>query len=137
MSFWRKWFHKNIDARALEVAKENGEALSQYAYAAGKREFWCNHRKGGYARRVGDSDFRLTNGSDASQYAVIKHMLHDGSWFIKCLRCGKEWNKDSADYIEAVKFPTNNISSSTVQFGFYPKEEKKWNWKRILCLSRA
>ncbi len=78
----------------------------------------CNHRKGGRIKldeNTLDPDW-WAKGTDA-MYAVVKHRLPGGDWIVKCLRCMCEWLHDTPGYAEALKYPTDNVSSSGVLFG--------------------
>jgi len=87
----------------------------------------CNHRKGGNGAQG-----LLTGQGDSSDYAVIKHMMANGDWWIHCLRCHKWWippmesDFETAagyegafkEYQAALNFPTKNIPSKSVTFGW-------------------
>ena len=54
----------------------------------------CNHKKGG------DGQMAYVNGQGNSpQYAVLKHRVNNGDFWIRCMRCGKCWKPPiEADY---------------------------------------
>lgn len=86
--------------------------LKGIAKAEQKTKKGCNHRKGGYI--AGDGTISL--GTEAGQYAVIKHTYPWGDTWVRCIRCGNKWTPGDPGYDEALLFPTNNQSSSSTQF---------------------
>ena len=92
----------------LEIGKRNQR----------NREANCTHRKGGMGLEGVHG-----KGNDP-QYAVVKHQLPLGDWFIVCQRCGKEWRKSDPDnggkptkgYDDALAFPTDNQPSGSSLF---------------------
>jgi hypothetical protein len=79
---------------------------------------FCTHKKGGR----GPGAVMNGQGTD-DQYAILKHVLPSGRYFILCQRCGGEWvSRDpltgeagSADFDKMNSVPTDNtISGSTL-----------------------
>lgn len=111
-------------------AENNGDCLKILDRCASKAHRDCNHRKGGVIKGFTSELIRegLNKGTN-DQYAVIKHQLMNGDWWIRCLRCGKTWTnpirskyKTNAEYEAAkdqyetaIDFETLNQSSSSVQ----------------------
>jgi hypothetical protein len=112
------------------VATNNGYALDGIKRAEATKQAHCTHRKGGYVRKD-DSGNIVLNGT-GHQYAVIKHQHLNGDMWVECLRCGRKWKpplrsdfrsdrsfyEAVTDYEEAVAFETNNVTSTSIQFGF-------------------
>ena len=129
-------------------------------FAAQKREddakhSACTHKKGGV---VSQRNLQvLSTGGNSPQYAVIKHQMINGDFWVRCLRCGKTWlppvkdnyyfnakgkqvapvdgvfsqekfEKSAADYRTAVAFETNNTSSGSVICKFSKWDEKSEQW---------
>jgi hypothetical protein len=129
-------------------------------FAAQKREDdakqnACTHKKGGV---VSQRNLQvLSTGGNSPQYAVIKHQMINGDFWVRCLRCGKTWlppvkdnfyfnakgkqvapvdgtfsqekfSKAEADYRTAVAFETNNTSSGSVICKFSKWDEKSEQW---------
>jgi hypothetical protein len=89
----------------------------------------CYHKKGGKGVE------NLSRGTDHF-YAVVKHVLAHGPMIVICQRCWKlweppprEWNRRSAtaeqkaeykllydEYVKAINFPTDNVTSGTQLF---------------------
>jgi hypothetical protein len=89
----------------------------------------CSHRKGGRGLEA------LIKGGNASDYAIIRHLLPWNEWYQRCQRCGKTWNPPntlnyemetpegkaafeaaSREYKEAMSWPTDNIPSTGITF---------------------
>jgi hypothetical protein len=115
----------------------------------------CTHKKGGV---VSQRNLQvLSTGGNSPQYAVIKHQMINGDFWVRCLRCGKTWLppvKDNyflnakgkvvapvdgvfsqekfdaavAAYRVAVAFETNNTSSGSVICKFSKWDEKSEQW---------
>ncbi len=123
-------------AQQIAEAKMNGNRLDGFERAIIKSQMTCNHRKGGVVvRRANETATPekiaecLQKGT-GSQYSVMKHQMMNGDWRIRCTRCGKTWTapireeyrsdrefwKAMEEYEEAVGFPTNNTSSTSLQF---------------------
>jgi hypothetical protein len=129
-------------------------------FAAQKREDEarqgsCTHKKGGV---VSQRNLQvLSTGGNSPQYAVIKHQMINGDFWVRCLRCGKTWLppvKDNyffnakgkvvapvdgvfsqekfdaavAAYRVAVAFETNNTASGSVICKFSKWDEKSEQW---------
>lgn len=111
-----------------EQARIKGESLTFAQKNQKRREDNCNHRKGGYANLETGN---ISLGSDAGQFAVIKHVFAWGDMWVRCLRCHKWWKPPvrarfahEEDYIdalieykEACHFPTCNTTSTAIQWG--------------------
>jgi hypothetical protein len=80
---------KARDAKRAEYLAKTDEILKELARRAG-RQRQCSHRKGGTSVR-GQSMPLPYEGGDADTYALIKHQLPGGEWWILCQRCGAEW----------------------------------------------
>jgi hypothetical protein len=125
-------------AHDLARAKMHGNVIEGYERAIVKAQTKCNHRKGGVLVRNIDKDTgkvtcdvaKCLNTGTASQYSVMKHQMMNGDWRIRCTRCGKTWTAPIRqeyrndrefwaaieEYEEAINFPTNNTSSTSLQF---------------------
>lgn len=115
--------------REIAAIMSRGMALDAEMARNAKKRIECNHRKGGHLSEDGTT-FPLIGNSD--NYAVMKHVMANGDMRVACTRCNRVWNhpvrKDyatfdqyalaMAEYQKAVDFPTNNITSSGVQFNF-------------------
>lgn len=112
------------------TAKNNGTTLDAIDRAVATKQLKCNHKKGGRAVvRLGRVEF--TNGT-GSNYAVRKHQIMNGDFWVDCLRCGKKWRppirseykndrefyKAVEEYQTAVDYETNNSTSTSLQFSF-------------------
>lgn len=108
-------------AAKLEEARAKLIATRQFLAQREANQNACNHRKGG----IGADAVMRGQGTDA-MYAVIKHKLPDGRYFILCQRCGKEWHsphplvggQETQGYREALNFPTDNSPSGSSTFLF-------------------
>lgn len=86
----------------------------------------CTHMKGGVVTQSDPSVIMNGHGSDATDYAFIRHILPAGNMFILCQRCLKEWygpnrltgESASEDFEWARTRPTKNHVSGSSQF--YP-----------------
>jgi hypothetical protein len=127
---WRWVFGKDAEASELTLrdylyrqrskyanALQSGAVLKSQDISQRKHEERCNHCKGGY---IDIKTGKLSNTTDiiGQQMCVIKHQMADGSWYIRCIRCGKTWKPGTPGYTEAVLFPTRNISSGAIQVRF-------------------
>jgi hypothetical protein len=140
-AFYRK-FPKMITEQQYLDAKMHGYVLDLTERVILTGQTKCNHRKGGViVRAVKDGTDELVttsrekiaqclNKGTASQYSVMKHQMMNGDWRIRCTRCGKTWTAPIRqeyrndrefwaaleDYEKAVNYPTNNVSSTSLQF---------------------
>jgi hypothetical protein len=140
--------------------KEMDREQSGKVFAAQKREDeakqnQCTHKKGGV---VSQRNLQvLSTGGNSPQYAVIKHQMINGDFWVRCLRCGKTWlppvkdnfyfnakgkqvapvdgvfsaekfEKSAAEYRVAVAFETNNTASGSVICKFSKWDEKSEQW---------
>ena len=129
-------------------------------FAAQKREdeakqSACTHKKGGV---VSQRNLQvLSTGGNSPQYAVIKHQMINGDFWVRCLRCGKTWLPPVKDnyyfnakgkqvapvdgtfsqekfeaaasaYRTAVAFETNNTASGSIICKFSKWDEKSEQW---------
>lgn len=112
---------KSQRAAKLEEARAKLIATRQFLAQREANQNACNHRKGG----IGADAVMRGQGTDA-MYAVIKHKLPDGRYFILCQRCGKEWHPgnvklgmiETPGYQEAIRYNTNNTASGSSSFLF-------------------
>jgi len=115
----------------------------------------CTHKKGGV---VSQRNLQvLSTGGNSPQFAVIKHQMINGDFWVRCLRCGKTWlppvkdnfylnakgkvvapvdgvfsqekfDAAAAAYRVAVNFETNNSPSGSVICKFSKWDEKSEQW---------
>jgi len=105
----------------LDEARAKNLATRQFLAQREAIQKNCNHRKGG----IGAESVMRGQGTDA-MYAVFKHKLPNGRYFVLCSRCGKEWHpgfpmlgeKETPGYQEAINFPTDNSPSGSSTFLF-------------------
>ena len=123
-------------AGQIAEAKMHGNMLDQMDRTIATFQMKCNHRKGGVIVRNPNETTSsvkiaecLQNGT-GSQFSVMKHQMMNGDWRVRCTRCGKTWTapireeyrkerefwKAIEEYETAVGFPTNNASSTSLQF---------------------
>jgi len=108
-------------AAKLDEARAKLLATRQFLAQREANQANCNHRKGG----IGAEAVMRGQGTDA-MYAVIKHKLPNGRYFVLCQRCGKEWHpgfpllgeKETPGYREALNFATDNSPSGSSTFIF-------------------
>jgi hypothetical protein len=139
--------------------KEMDREQSGRVFAAQKRDddakqSICTHKKGGV---VSQRNLQvLSTGGNSPQYAVIKHQMLNGDFWVRCLRCGKTWLPPVKDnfyfsgkkqvapvdgvfssekfeaaslaYRQAVAFETNNSPSGSVICKFSKWDEKSGQW---------
>jgi len=135
--------------------KQQGITFAQQRAADEAKQSQCTHKKGGV---VSPRDMKvLSTGGNSVQYAVIKHQMINGDFWVRCLRCGKTWlppvkenfyfnekgkkvapvdgvfsqekfDAAEADYKRAVQFETNNSPSSSVQCRFSKWDETSGQW---------
>jgi len=105
----------------LEEARSKNMAVLQFLAQREAIYKNCNHRKGG----IGAEAVMRGQGTDA-MFAVVKHKLPNGRYFVLCMRCGHEWHpafpllgqKETPGYQEAINYPTDNSPSSSSTFLF-------------------
>ena len=105
----------------LERARSAQTAIIQYMAQREAQQRACNHLKGG----TGAEAFIRGQG-DSPYYAVIKHKKPNGKWMVLCQRCNREWHEGSPKtgeletpgFQEAIRFNTNNSTSSSTTFLF-------------------
>ena len=109
-------------ASKLSQVQQRNNATKSFLAQREAQQNRCNHRKGG--RGAGDV---IEGKGNAAEYAVIKHRLPHGAYFVLCLRCSKEWHPDTTriggtpetpGYAEALNFPTDNTASGSSTFNF-------------------
>lgn len=95
----------------------------------------CSHRKGGRGLDA------IQKGGNASDYAVIRHLLPTNEWWQRCQRCGKTWRPPHVEdfktetpegreafesakrvYAEALAWPTDNIPSTGITFQHHSED---------------
>lgn len=111
-------------ANKLQAAKMRTDAAKNFLAQREGAQGRCNHRKGGRGHEA------VINGTgNAAEYAVIKHRLPNGKFFVLCQRCGKEWHPghvvggivlavETPGYQEAINYPTDNTASGSSTFVF-------------------
>lgn len=111
-------------ANKLQAANMRTQAAKNFLAQREAVQKRCNHRKGGKGA------IAVINGEgNDSNYAVIKHRLPNGKFFVLCQRCGKEWHPGhvvggivlsvaTPGYDEAVGYPTDNTASGSSTFTF-------------------
>ena len=102
-----------------------GQVLNRFKTTQEKKQKECNHLKGGFCE-VKDGKYTgvIKNNEHPgfyTDYAVLKHKMPWGDWWIRCLRCGKWWKPQDVDYNQALNFPTHNTSSTSIQFDLPPE----------------
>jgi len=150
-SLWNQAFLGNLISKQQErEAQDRGVCLEETALVTARRRLTCTHRKGGtitnLAAPLATISKQLLSG-DSCQFAVIKHQLMNGDWFIRCMRCGTKWvrpirkqYKTELDYLLAVKeyddmvkCPTSGASSGSILVRFNrPMDEAKYREKMSL-----
>jgi hypothetical protein len=117
------------DMKFMEF-KSRGQSIQQSEKVDKQRQESCSHMKGG--RGV---EALQGKGTDASDYAVIRHLMPDNAWWQRCQRCGKTWKMPNkldfamdtpqgqaayaealVEYKTALKWPTNNTASTGITF---------------------
>lgn len=71
---------------AIEQARSKQLATMQFLANREANQKRCNHRKGGRG-----PDAVMRGMGDDAMSSVIFHKMPDGSMFVLCQRCGKEW----------------------------------------------
>jgi hypothetical protein len=110
----------------LDKNRAQQQAISQFLANRRAVQANCNHRKGGVGHEA-----VIRGAGTSAMYAVIKHRLPCGKFFVLCQRCGKEWfpeltalqnagvpRKATKGYWDAMQFQTNNSESGSSQFTF-------------------
>ena len=133
---WRAVHPRVLTALERQFAVEKGNVIDQMDRTIATSQMKCNHRKGGVIVRKPNETISsvkiaecLQNGT-GSQFSVMKHQMMNGDWRVRCTRCGKTWTapireeyrkerefwKAIEEYETAVGFPTDNVSSTSLQF---------------------
>lgn len=112
---WKKYYRNH--ELWLQHTRNKGKILAEQKKLQTFQQDNCTHRKGGYIAENGAS---ITN-DGIGDYAVIKHTFPWGDTWVRCTRCQKWWKPGDKDYKIALKFPTQNQSSSSPQFYLPPK----------------
>lgn len=101
----------------IDVAESHGRALKHQATCEHSRQKECNHLKGGTAEYITGKGFtgRVSQGSSPNEYAIIRHQFPWGDIWVRCIRCGKQWKPGNPEYEDALKFPTSNVMSTSIQ----------------------
>ena len=113
-------------ANKLEASKMRTQSTKNFLAQREASQNRCNHRKGGRG-----ADAIQRGEGQAAEYAVVKHRLPHGKFFVLCLRCAKEWHPGhvvggfvlsvaTPGYAEALNFPTDNTASGSSTFTFAP-----------------
>jgi hypothetical protein len=148
------------DRVTKQKQKTMDRAQQGKVFAAQKREEdakqgACTHKKGGV---VSQRNLQvLSTGGNSTQYAVLKHQMINGDFWVRCLRCGKTWLppvKDNyyfdakgkvvavvdgkfseekfdaacVEYHKAVAFETNNTPSGSVICKFSKWDPNSDQW---------
>jgi len=110
-------------ARSAKLEEARSKNLAVLQFLAQREAIFknCNHRKGG----IGAESVMRGQGTDA-MFAVAKHKLPNGRYFVLCMRCGHEWHpgfpllgqKETPGYQEAINYPTDNSPSGSSTFLF-------------------
>lgn len=110
----------------LEANHDKMESLLTFMRNREAQQNHCNHRKGGI-----DAQSLIYGEGTSDKYAVIKHGLPNGNFFVICSRCGKEWHPArpynveggrlrplpaTPGWAEAVAYPTDNTASASSRF---------------------
>jgi hypothetical protein len=120
----------------LQRSITNGQTLIQLRNIKKQVQNRCNHRKGGNG-----AEGVIGGQGDDNQYAVLKHKFANSDTWVRCLRCGKTWKppvrtpkygpplteeeyiKQYTEYQTALQFPTRNVPSGGITFGFSDQGE--------------
>lgn len=106
--------HKASRDQKIEEFKSKMQSLKDFLRQREATQSTCNHRKG--ARGV--EGVMRRQGTDPN-YSIIRHQLPDGSFFVLCQNCHKEWTKTHPDYrLAAFDWPTDNSPSGSTRFLF-------------------
>jgi hypothetical protein len=116
-----------------------GRELENTKRSQHKHQDQCSHKKGG--RGI---ESLQKGGTDASDHAIIHHLLPNNEWWLRCTRCGKTWRppyaedfdlktadgkeafeKAKTDYQWALNAPTNNQPSSGITFQHHSEDDDK------------
>lgn len=124
---------KNKRENKLLEAQTKGSALKSIAQGEAQAQKRCSHKKGGNGLQA------LVKGGNDAQYAVIKHVFHNGDTWVRCLRCAKTWkppiesdyidpqtgklnqalfDRAESEYQRALEFDTRNGTSGGVMFKY-------------------
>jgi DNA-binding transcriptional MerR regulator len=110
-----------LKAAQREELRTKMVAIQQMMSQRANIQAHCSHKKGGTGVAA-----VLKGEGTSTNYAVIKHKMPDGRYWICCTRCLKEWhaaNKldgtpETEGYREALMWPTDNTASGSSQFTF-------------------
>ena len=125
---WRAVHPRMLTVLERQQCVEKGNVIDQMDRTIATSQMKCNHRKGGVISSVKIAEC-LQNGT-SPQFSVMKHQMMNGDWRVRCTRCGKTWTapireeyrkerefwKAIEEYETAVGFPTDNVSSTSLQF---------------------
>ena len=118
-------FVKHNTDQEIVKAVNLGQYLNRQKTIKEKEQKDCNHLKGGLCEVKGGKYtgkvFNNMNPPSFKDYAVIKHKMPWGDWWIRCLRCGRWWKPGDFDYNEALAFTTHNSPSTAIQFDLPPE----------------
>ena len=128
------------DAENKDKFISRGRELRNARASQKKQQDQCSHRKGGRGLEA-----LYKGGTDASDYALIRHLLPWNEWYVRCQRCGKTWapprpehfdlttsegkadfEKAKADYKWAsIDAPSNNSFSTGITFKHASEDDDK------------
>jgi hypothetical protein len=111
-------------ASQLGEARAKSLATRQFLAQRAAQQANCNHRKGG----IGHEAVMRGQGTDA-MYSVWKHKQPNGTWFVLCSRCGKEWHQEfrvqgrlieagTPGFLDAINYPSDNSPSGSAVFNY-------------------
>lgn len=132
---------KMKDAEQKDKFWSRGRELANTKLAQARHQGICSHRKGGKG-----IDALQKGGTDASDYALIRHLLPWNEIYVRCQRCGKTWAppkpenfnnlktvEDKAAFDQArldykwasVDAPTNNSMSTGITFQHHSEDDDR------------
>ena len=91
-----------------ELTQKGEEAARQ------RRQAQCNHRKGGI-----NVEGLISGRGNDERFSVNKQTVPDGTTYVLCTRCGKEWWPKDKEYVTAMNWPTDNIPSQSITFNVH------------------
>lgn len=121
-----------LTALERQQCVEKGNILDQMDRTIATNQTKCNHRKGGVILRTANGTTKCLYNGTGNQYSVMKHVMMNGDFRIRCTRCGKTWTapirsefkyerefwRAIEEYEAAKNFETNNATSTSLQFSF-------------------
>ena len=139
---WRAVHPRVLTALERQFTVEKGNVIDQMDRTIATSQTKCNHRKGGViVRKVNETTSpekiaECLNNGTGSQYSVMKHIMMNGDWRVRCTRCGKTWTppirsefkyerefwRAIEEYEAAKNFETDNVTSTSLQFSFHYRD---------------